>query len=569
MSACELDQVFTEGVTGSAQAGATFDKSKVIVVSGGVMGVVGARALKHRRTTSGVVVAMAAASLAVAGCGGGQASTGARASDVASFIPAGSPVYIELSTDLGGKQWTQTVELAKRFPGYGKLVAKVTDQLANEKIDFQGQIKPLLGSSAAVGVLDIKGLAKRDPAPSVVGAIDLADGKDAEFLTLIQGGKDPAKKVGRHDGVDLYGDSDATFAVLDGTILVSDTQERVNRAIDAHRGGTSQTMAGSTKLKAAFSELPDEVLAQGFIDVGALVRIAGASGGEAIAKQLKNSGIGADAVAGLSVSAEPDGVRIKAVGLGLGQSAGMTEPFTPKLVDKVPADAVAYLGFKNAFALGEQIIKQVGGQDPEAKKALSQASLALPLLGINLDDVKGLTSLEHAVVVTKGAKFPGVVAALEVADPARAVATLDALRKSAPALLEKSGTKIPAFAKVALANGVTGWQSAITPEAGVVYGVDGNLALIGTLPEAVKQVQSPVSKLTDDPAYQAAIRQMPSKVDGLVWINGEELLTALDAAGVLKRAPTEVIANLRPLKNLAAWTTGGEKPTFEAFLTVK
>ena len=518
---------------------------------------------------SGVVAAFAASSLAVAGCGGGQASTGAGAGDIAGFIPAGSPVYLEVSTDLGGTQWTQTVALAKRFPGYGGLMAKVADELADDKIDFEGQIKPLLGASAGIGVVDITGLAERDPDPSVIGAIALADGKEADFLKLIQSGDDPAKKVGQHAGIDLYGDTDATFAVVDGTVLVSDTPARVNRAIDAHRGGESQTMAGSAKLDKAFAELPDEVLAQGFIDIGAMLRIAGASGGDALATQLKNTGLGADAALGLSVSAESDGVRIKAVAMDVGQAVGATEPFTPKLVEKVPADAIAYVGLKNAYSLGEQAIAQIGAQDPSIKKALSQASLVMPLLGINLDDVKGLTSLEHALIVTKGGKFPGVVAALEVVDPAEAGATLDALRTSAPALLAKTGTKIPVFTTVALANGVSGWQSAITPQAGVVYGIDGDVALIGTLPEAIKQVQAPVSKLTDDPAYQAATRQMPSKVDSVVWINGEELVTALNAAGVLNKVPKAVLANIAPLKNLAAWSTGGDKPTFEAFLTIR
>ncbi len=527
------------------------------------------RALKNRRKSGALAAALAAASLAVVGCGGGSASTGAGASDVAGFIPAGAPVYFELSTDLGGTQWTQTVALAKRFPGYEKFVTSVTDELGNEKLDFAGQIKPLLGSAAGIGVLAIKGLGKDDPDPAVVGAIDLADGKDAEVLALIQSGKDPAKKVGRHDGVDLYGDSETTFAILDGKLLVSDKPDRITRAIDAHRGGDSQTMAGSAKLDKAFAELPDEVLAQGFVDLGALVTLAGSVGGEAVANQLKNAGLGADATLGLSVSAEADGARIKAVGLDLGNAAPKTEPFTPKLVEKVPADAIAYAGLKNGYSLGEQVIAQLGGQSPEVKKGLAQASLVLPLLGINLDDVKGLTSLEHALVVTKGAKYPGVVIALEVADPAKAGVTLDALRTSAPALIERTGTKVPAFTKVTLANGVSGWQSAIRPEASVVYGVDGNLALIGTQADAVKQVQAPASKLTDDPAYQAATRQMPSKVDSLLWLNGEELLTALDAAGVLKDAPADVIANLRPLKNVAAWSTGGDKPTFEAFLTIK
>jgi hypothetical protein len=478
-------------------------------------------------------------------------------------------VYFELSTDLAGSQWTQTLALAKRFPGYGKLITDATEALASEKLDFQGQIKPLLGSAAGIGVFDVKGLDDKSPDPSVVGAIDLADGKEADFIKLIQTGDDPAKKVGQHAGIDLYGDSDMTVGVIDGTAVFGDSPESVNRAIDAHRGGDDQTMASSAKLDKAFAELPDEVLAQGFLDVGEFVRLAGTAGGEDVAKQLKNSGLGADASIGLSVSAEPDGVRVKAVALDLGAAAGKSESFTPKLVEKVPADAIAYVGVKNAYSVGEQIVKQASAQDPEAKKALGQASLLFPLLGINLEDVKGLTSLEHAFIVTKGAQAPRVVAALEVADPAKASATLDALRKSVPGLIGQSGTKIPAFETVALANGVSGWQSAITPEAGVVYGVDGNLALIGTQADAVKQVQAPVSKLTDDPDYQAATRQMPSKVDSVIWLNGQELMTALDSAGALKDAPKEAIANLRPLRNLAAWSTGGDKPTFEAFLTIK
>lgn len=527
-------------------------------------------ALKNRRATPTLVAAVAAASLVVAGCGGGSASTGAGASDVAGFVPAGSPVYLEFSTDLSGAQWTQTIALAKRFPGYETMVSEITDKLADEKINFEGQIKPLLGSAAAVGVFDIKGFGDNDPDPSFIAAVDIADGKDAEVLALMQTGDDPAKKIGQHDGVDIYGDADDdTFAVVDGKLLAGADKDDITRAIDAHRGGESQTMAGSDRLDAAFAELPDEVLAQGFIDLGAIVRIAGTAGGEDVAKQLKNSGIGEDASFGISVSAEAEGTRLKAVGLNLGAAATKSESFTPKLVEKVPGDAIAYAGFRNAYSLGEQAIKQAGGQDPEVKQGLAQAALVFPLLGINLDDLKGLTSLEHAFVVTKQPGTVGVVAALEVADPAKAGATLDTLRKTVPSLLEKSGTTIPEFTSVELANGVSGWQSAISPKAGVAYGVDGNLALIGTSPEAIKQVQTPVSKLTDNPAYQAATRQMPSKVDSLLWLNGEELLTTLDGLGALKDAPADVIANLRPLKNVAAWSTGGEKPTFEAFLTIK
>lgn len=526
------------------------------------------RTPNRRRAAVGAIAAVAAASLGVAGCGGSSNSAGAGPAGVAAFVPAGSPVYFEFSTAADGAQWQQAIALAKRFPGYDRAISKVTGDLAREGVDFVNEVKPLLGSAAAVGVFDIKGLKSKGKASAVL-ALDLADGKDAEVVKLIQSGTNPAKKIGEHDGVDLYGDRDAVIAVLDGTALFSDSTANVDRAIDAHRGGDSQTMAGSARLDQAFADLPDEVLAQGFVDVGALLKIAESEGGAAITKQLASSGIGDDASLGVSISAEADGVRMKAVGHSLGSGYGAGEAFTPTLVDHVPADALAYIGVKNLYSAGEGLVKQLSAQNPEVKKGLSQASLVLPLLGINLDDIKGLTSLEHAIVVTKGGPTPGVVAALEVAEPAKAKATLDQLRTTAPALLGRSGRKIPPFKAVELANGVSGWQSAIDPRAGVVYGVDGKLALIGTRPDAVKSVQAPSAKLSNDPAFEAATRQMPSKVDSFVWVNNEELLPSLEALGTLKDAPKDVVPNLRPVKNLAAWSTGGQTPTFEAFVTIK
>ena len=527
------------------------------------------RPSRRRALATGVALA-AGASLAFAGCGGSSTKTAAGASDVAGFLPAGSPVYIEASTDLDGSQWTQALALASRFPGYPDLVAKAGKELAAEGVDFNAEIKPLLGDAAAIGIYDVKGLDAQSPDPKFVGAIDLADGKDAEFISLITSGKDPAKKVGVHDGVDIYADGeDGVLAVVDGKAVIADSKEDVGRAIDAHRGGAAQTMAGSARLAGALAELPDEVVAQGFVDFAELMKTAGDSANADLAKQLSAAGIGPDASLAFSVSAETDGVRLKGVGVGFTNAATDAETFTPKLVSRVPADAIGYVELRNLYGQAEKGLAQLAG-NPDLAKSLTQAKAVLPLLGVTLDDVKSLTSGQHGFIVTKGVPTPAVVAALEVDDPARATKTLDNLRTSVPTLLSSfAKTKIPPFTQVTLGNGVKGWESAISPEAGAVYGVDGGIAYIGTKAEAIRTVQAPAATLADDPAFQAATRQMPAKVTSLIWVNGEGLLTTLDGLGVLKDAPKETIANVRPLKNIAAWSTGGDKPTFEAFLTIK
>jgi hypothetical protein len=160
--------------------------------------------------------------------------------------------------------------------------------------------------------------------------------------------------------------------------------------------------------------------------------------------------------------------------------------------------------------------------------------------------------------------------ALAVEDGARAKRTLDTLRERVPPLLSTfmPDLELPDFRPVALANGVRGWQLPISPEFGLVYGVDGDLVVIGSQPDGVRQVQSPLTTLADNPDFRAATAQMPGRVAGLLWIDGRRAVTALQRLGVFGSGDAELLANLRTIRSITAWGTGGETPTFEAFVRI-
>jgi hypothetical protein len=102
----------------------------------------------------------------------------------------------------------------------------------------------------------------------------------------------------------------------------------------------------------------------------------------------------------------------------------------------------------------------------------------------------------------------------------------------------------------------------------VVYGVDGDLAVVATSVKAAGAVLRPVAPLSGAAAFQQATSGMPEQVTSLFWLNLEEGVAALQRAGAFADAPPETLANLRPFKSVAAWTTAGDTPTFEVFLRI-
>ena len=534
--------------------------------------------LRRRRTVAILTAGVAASAIAVAGCGGGS-ETGSSAGDVASYVPSSSPLYLEVTTDFDGAQWQQVQALATEFPGYPQLERMIQKDLETGNVDFDTDVKPLLGERAAIAGLALppagdltKGLTVPTAAEAgddmrFVAVVDVADGKSQQVKDLLV--REGAVSGGEHDGAEYFTskDADGVVAVDDEALVFSDTKEQVFAALDAHQAGGDQTLAGTDKFTGALAKLPSDVFGQAYLDLGAFVQEAGKAAGPQ-ADQLGLADL-RNAVMAASIAAEPDGARLK--GVIMGAPNDVATEFSPTLTETVPADALAYVGFSNLSGALTQVFQQVQGSlGDEEKRQLEGLSDQLPqLLGVSLDDLSALAEKEHALVVTPGAT-PGAALALQVDDGAKAQATLDKLRVGIPALVKtfQPDATIPKWQPVPLAGGVQGWRLPLSPKAGVVYGVDGDLAIVGTSVRAVTSVQRPVASLSESAAFQEGTAGMPDQVTSVFWLNLQEGLGTLRKAGALKDATPATLANLRPLKSLAAWTTAGDVPGFEVFVRI-
>jgi Protein of unknown function (DUF3352) len=555
---------------------------------------------KRRRAYVGVVALSAAAVLGVAGCGGDDSSTGAEPGSVASFIPSTAPMYFEVSTEFDGPQWTQAKALAAKFPSFPDIEKKFAEGVSSEGVSWEKDIRPLLGTDAALAVLEVpktkvpavpdlsKGgdsaaesigaLAGSAPDlndQKVLGALALAPDSEEKVLELIKKEGTVASKVG---DVDIYKNTegDSFVAVADGALLVAMTEADLKASLDAHAQGGNRVFSGNTKALDVLEKLPDEVLMQVYVDAGAIVKQG--VGDNAQLKQLEALGLSVDAAAGMSLSAEAGGIRVKGVTVGdNSELLAKSTSFSPTLTANVPGDAVAYVGFSNLAGTAENVLATVSASNPDIAKQLQAGAGSLPLLlgGATLDDVKALATGEHALVVTAGTPAPGASLLLGVEDGAKAKKTLDAIANALPLVagqLGQAGTDLPEWKDITEA-GNAGRQLPIDPRAGVNYGVKGNLAVVGTQASALGLLNTPATALAQDADFLAATEAVPDEVTALAWVDIAAAVDAADALGAFKADDAkakEARANLEPLDYMVMWATISDgNPTVEAFVAVK
>jgi len=472
----------------------------------------------------------------LAGCGSStkSSSTGGSVPAGASEVRAGALAFVSVNSDLGSAQWQQLDDLAQKFPGRDHAVAQLKQELTQEGVDYEQDVKPALGPEVDIAVV----AGGTDTSPQVVALTKPDD--PGKFKAL----------VAKLNAKDTSGDR-AVYREVDGWYALSDKQTAISNVV-----GGGNSLADDAGFKEAMDKLPGDALVKAYVDgprLNAVVSASAAQNGGG----FDSSTLGLDKLkyVAASASAEDKGVRIRGASSGGPTSAA---DFASALVGGVPSDAFAFLDFK-----GEGTTDQLEKlkSNPEAAKAIAQLQKEY---GVTLDELLSLLGGEVAFYARSGIGIPELTLALDPKDSAAALDTLD-----------KLATKLAAETGGTVQSGTQGGHDVKTVNLGqfaIHYGtVDGKVLITSGVSGIADYGQG--DNLSDSGDFKEAkdTAGMPDSTGGVFYLDLKDALPMLEGLASLsgENLPSSTTENLRPLRSFLAWSNvSGETRTFDAFLAI-
>jgi hypothetical protein len=289
------------------------------------------------------------------------------------------------------------------------------------------------------------------------------------------------------------------------------------------------------------NDLPDDALSRGYVDPARVFDLLGPDE----SKALGMLGLQNLEFAGAWAKAKDDGAEFAAAvrGDGAERLFGTTEPYSSRLLEKVPDDAFAFLSFQGA------------GLRRQLEELRSNPLFAMGLRdferesGIKVDDVIALLDGEIAFYARPSLPIPELTLMLQTDDEARAKATVERL-------LQGVSDKLEGFRLT-------------------VGSLDGAV-VVSTSPRAVAELQQSGGKLPGSDRYEQALEAAgaPEEYTGLAYVDVSETWSLvrqyLGLSGEENQVPPEVGRNIEPVRSLVAFgKQDGSLSTFLAFLEIK
>jgi hypothetical protein len=476
-------------------------------------------------------VALLVALALVTGCGGTDIGAGPDSS--AGLLKPGALVYWQTVSDPDSGQWEQAEDLLDKFPDSEQWIAELKKEIAAEGVTWEADVKPALGS-----VVDLAVYAQVGDSPAVVGLTN-PDDKD-KLLELVR-------------KLDAKSDEPVVSRVVGDWVALSESQQAIDAALK-HEGGLA--LADDETFKSALEALPDDALSRVYLDPARAIELVG-EGPERDALDM----LGLDGLdfAGAWAKAKEDGAELALAlrGEGADRLLGTGEPYASKLLEKVPADAFAFLTSQGGGLQG-----QLQGVRDNPLFAMGLRELERET-GIDIDEVVALLEGEIAFYVRPAAPLPEFTLLLDAEDAAQSRASVEQILRVAA---NELGGEVTEDGDV-----TTGRFDGFTVNVGSIDG----LVVVSTSKAGITDLQAAGDKLPDSDRYDAALEAAgaPDQYTGLAYVDltevSELIRSYLGFAGEEDELPPSVSRNQEPLRSLVAYgTEDGTLSTFLAFLEI-
>ena len=493
------------------------------------------------------IAALAAFAVVLAGCGA-KNDASVSVPEGADFAPASSVVFVTGVTDPSSSQWQKAETLLGRFPGSEKLLADVREDLADDGLTWEQDVKPALGDELNLALLSYD-----DPEHNYVVFTKPKD--EAKFTKLLESS----------DGRDHQ-----VYRKIDGWTVFADNEEALDSFAAAQASGDS--LADENPFGDAMAGLPEDAALRGYVaaePLYSLIRRKAAADPDTQAFKAFSDSFGKLEYLSFSSSAEDDGLAFQA---GYESTEGMDlGSYAAELDDTLPAGPLAYLSFGNLEQYFNQALSTAGTESPEFGKQLDQVQKAL---GLSLkDDLLPLFSKEGAIAVYDASEsVPDVLFALRVDDEGKATELID--RLAALAALADVDVRPLSI------QGAQGKVFDYSEDNLTIYAVVGDgKVLVSNTRVRIAEALGGGEKLSDDSVYKEALAasSTPDETSGLVYVNLKltlpalfGLLDAVSESDSPEAIPPALRANVKPLQSaILSANQDGNRTTISGFVTIK
>lgn len=468
-----------------------------------------------RPLATGLAVLLGA--LALAGCASSEQPTGSVPAS-AKLAPADAVAFVTLVTDESSQQWKNADRLLGLFPdAKTALLDEIRADLAQEDMTWEDDVAPALGDELVVVVT-----AGRKP-------VVLLQPRSENALAAL---------IARSDEPVVRG------TVSDWTALAQTRDDLVAYEAALARG-TLETVGSFT---AGMEGLPPEALVRAWVDLEVLLRD--------LAALLEQAGvedeIGVDWLAS-AVTAEEDGVLVS-VGVRTPGDTGTS--YEPKLLERVPADAVAALSFGGTQGVLDQV---EGVVDVDRVSDLLESTV-----GVSLDGLVEALSGEGVLYLRKGGEgVPEVTLVLAPPDPADAFDTVDGVARR---LAQRSGGQVRAR------TGGAGTVYELQIEGVVVtYARVDDSVIVTTGPTGIADFLGDGPKLRDAASFTAAAERvgLGGRTRGFAYVDLDGVIPLVESHGGTGALPAEAREVLEALDSFVLQASGdGPTAQLSGFLRV-